>query len=593
MKFKNIVFALTLALVLTLVASSAMASPLHAQTPDLSPSSLDFGDQLTGSTSTAQTVTLTNNDPADLTIGTLSVSGEFALSNDLCSGQVIASAASCTFDVTFSPLSDGAKTGSVSIPSDSVTSPDSVALSGTGISPALSIDPASLDFDNQAVNSTSATQAVTLSNDGTTDLVLGTLTASGEFALSNDLCSGQTLTPTETCTFDVAFSPLSLGSKDGSISVPSNAASSPDSLPLNGNGWEWTSPTVSSISMLDKTPTSALTVRFKIIFSESVTGVDLSDFALITTGDLRNHSLAAVSGTSKTYTVTVNAGNGNGTIRLKVIDDDSIIDLYNNPLGSVGAGNGDFTGSTTYTISTIPTLQKPTGTTGDPTPEFSWTTIKGATNYKYEIRKGSEVIYSRIISSATCGTQQVCTSTPTASLKNGNYKWRVQALVNGQWRGYSNYKSFTVSTALAGFWKGGPNYSEFYITPDRGYIDNFAIYVTVYACNIYNQKLTYTSLVPLKYKKVDSTHFLEFGHLGSFYFGGQTRGLTNAYGSFGLSGYYWPGCGYLYGGPFKSNPTWMNATKPTASGSEVFEFSVSPLPKDLMIPPTIFDLFNP
>jgi hypothetical protein len=420
--------------------------------------------------------------------------------------------------------------------------------------------------------------------------VLGTLAASGEFALSNDLCSGQTLTPTGTCTFDVAFSPLSLGAKNGSISVPSNAASSPDILPLSGSGWEWTKPMVSSMKRLDATPTGALNIRFNVTFSESVTGVDLSDFAL--SSGVTNTSISSVSGSGKTYTVTVNTGNGNGYIRLDVIDDDSIKDSYNNSLGGTGGSeNGNYYGYyAIYNIRTIPTLGTPSGTIGGGIPEFNWNKLTGATKYKYEIRKGAVVIYSKIISSAKCITR--CKDIPSIPyFNNGNYKWRVTAFIDGKWRGYSNYMPFEVSAPLAGFWKGGPNYSEFYITPDRGYIDNFSIYVTVYACNIYNQKFTYTSLVPLIYSR--SLSRSDFRHSGTYYFSGYSKSTTTAYSSFGMYGYYWPGCGYLYGGPFPSNPAWVNNTKPTTSGAEVFEFTVSPLPKDLMIPPTIFDLFNP
>ena len=53
---------------------------------------------------------------------------------------------------------------------------------------------------------------------------------------------------------------------------------------------------------------------------------------------LRQASITAVSGSGATYTVTANTGVGSGTIRLDVVDDDSIIDAGSNPLG--GACNG-------------------------------------------------------------------------------------------------------------------------------------------------------------------------------------------------------------------------------------------------------------
>jgi len=39
----------------------------------------------------------------------------------------------------------------------------------------------------------------------------------------------------------------------------------------------------------------------------------------------------------------VNSGKGQGTLGLLLIDDDSIVDAQQNPLGGTGVGNGDFT----------------------------------------------------------------------------------------------------------------------------------------------------------------------------------------------------------------------------------------------------------
>jgi hypothetical protein len=50
------------------------------------------------------------------------------------------------------------------------------------------------------------------------------------------------------------------------------------------------------------------------------------------------------------YIVTVDTGTGNGTLRLDVVDNDSILDFAGNPLGGVGAGNGDFNTGESYTI---------------------------------------------------------------------------------------------------------------------------------------------------------------------------------------------------------------------------------------------------
>jgi hypothetical protein len=101
---------------------------------------------------------------------------------------------------------------------------------------------------------------------------------------------------------------------------------------------------------VDDPITSAASVDFTVTFSESVQGVDPTDFHLATTGDINDASVLNVSGGPTTYTVTVNTGTGNGTIRLDVVDDDSILDQEGNPLGGIGPGNGNFSGGAIYTI---------------------------------------------------------------------------------------------------------------------------------------------------------------------------------------------------------------------------------------------------
>lgn len=80
---------------------------------------------------------------------------------------------------------------------------------------------------------------------------------------------------------------------------------------------------------------------FIVRFSTEVTGVDLSDFKLTTTGTLSESQIVDISGTGKEYTVMVKVAEGDGTIRLDVIDDDSITDTSGTPLGGRGKRNGD------------------------------------------------------------------------------------------------------------------------------------------------------------------------------------------------------------------------------------------------------------
>jgi Rv2525c-like, glycoside hydrolase-like domain len=108
-------------------------------------------------------------------------------------------------------------------------------------------------------------------------------------------------------------------------------------------------PFVDSIVRADPNPTNAAVVGFTVHFSEAVTGVNKGDFVLTTTG-VTDASIKTVSGAGSTYSVTVNTGFGNGTIRLDVVDNSTIIDDANNPLGGVGSGNGDHSTGAVYTI---------------------------------------------------------------------------------------------------------------------------------------------------------------------------------------------------------------------------------------------------
>lgn len=113
-------------------------------------------------------------------------------------------------------------------------------------------------------------------------------------------------------------------------------------------------PVVASIARSDADPTSADPVHFTVVFSEAVNGVDTGDFVLTTSGTIANAALLSINGSGNTYIATVGTGSGNGTIRLDLLDNDSIVDVFGLPLGGSGAGNGNFTIGDWYTVNKIP-----------------------------------------------------------------------------------------------------------------------------------------------------------------------------------------------------------------------------------------------
>jgi Beta-propeller repeat/Abnormal spindle-like microcephaly-assoc'd, ASPM-SPD-2-Hydin len=96
----------------------------------LNPTSLTFSSVILGGSSAAQTVTLTNQGNASLSISNIQITGDYAQTNN-CPASLSASA-NCTFNVTFTPTASGTRTGTLTITDSVAGSPQTVALSGTG-----------------------------------------------------------------------------------------------------------------------------------------------------------------------------------------------------------------------------------------------------------------------------------------------------------------------------------------------------------------------------------------------------------------------------------------------------------------------------
>jgi hypothetical protein len=104
----------------------------------------------------------------------------------------------------------------------------------------LSINPESVDFKCVSVDNNEP-KTLTITNNGNAPLEIGTITIEGadssQFATQDDLCSGQTVPPSNTCTFKAVFSPPSGGTggpRSADLKIPSIDASTPKVVPLRG-----------------------------------------------------------------------------------------------------------------------------------------------------------------------------------------------------------------------------------------------------------------------------------------------------------------------------------------------------------------------
>ena len=111
------------AAILTVSASSLLLNS--------SSSSLSFGN-VTMPNSGTQSVTLTNAGNSSITISNVTVSGA-GFNATGASGVILTPGQTATLTATFAPAAAGSVTGKISVASNATNSPDSIALSGTGV----------------------------------------------------------------------------------------------------------------------------------------------------------------------------------------------------------------------------------------------------------------------------------------------------------------------------------------------------------------------------------------------------------------------------------------------------------------------------
>jgi hypothetical protein len=187
-------------------------------------------------------VTLTNSGNVVLSISSISITGtnagDFAETHTC--GASVAVGANCTISATFHPTAAGARNAQVSVASNASGSPHTVSLVGNGVAgaPIVALSPMVATFGDQAVNTTSAAQQVTLANTGSATLNISGITLtgtnSGDFAQTYDC--GSSVAAAASCTISVTFTPTASGTRSGQLVIASNASSSPDVVSLTGNG---------------------------------------------------------------------------------------------------------------------------------------------------------------------------------------------------------------------------------------------------------------------------------------------------------------------------------------------------------------------
>lgn len=239
------------------IASSSYSSPdlvavaaLGTQpVAHVSPGTVNLGDVNVGAASAPVNLSVTNTGTGILQLSNLTFGGSaqgFAVTEGTCSPlpKQLGSQESCAMTVNVTPNSTGPLSGVVNISTNDAAGSHSVPLQAVGVQAAISLSQASLDFGDVLSGTTSASQTLTVTNNGSGALDVITVgppvgVNAGEFSTTNT-CGALVAPNGGTCTISVTAAPTSKGSKTASIQIVSNAPTSPTVVSLSANATQGT-----------------------------------------------------------------------------------------------------------------------------------------------------------------------------------------------------------------------------------------------------------------------------------------------------------------------------------------------------------------
>jgi trimeric autotransporter adhesin len=100
--------------------------------------------------------------------------------------------------------------------------------------PVATLGPKTVNFGDVTVGQQSQPMTVKVTNTGSDDMSMGTITTTGDFSQTNN-CANM-LAPTQSCTVSVTFTPTKKGIRNGQLQVNDNAPLSPQTAKLTGKG---------------------------------------------------------------------------------------------------------------------------------------------------------------------------------------------------------------------------------------------------------------------------------------------------------------------------------------------------------------------
>ena len=284
-----------------------------------SPTTLQFGSVTDGTTSTSQTVTITNGTSGAVNLGAGSISGpnagDFAITGGTCGGSLAASA-SCTASIDFSPTTTNSESATWSITTSGNPASLSATLSGTGLAAggSATLSPTSLSWYKVAVGNSGGPKVTTLTNNSSGTITISSVGFTGanptDFVSYQKTC-GATLAASASCTFTITFRPTVPGTRIATLAINDSAGNSPQQLSLTGLGTGVAaSPSAiafgtvneGSMSTMQTITVSNTTANSLTLSAGALSGANAADFAIAST--TCGSSIAASTSCTATVTFT-------------------------------------------------------------------------------------------------------------------------------------------------------------------------------------------------------------------------------------------------------------------------------------------------
>lgn len=273
----------------------------------LSRSSIAFGQQAVGSTSTPTTITLTNRQTAPISLPSITTAGDFVATHNC--GASLPPNGRCTITVTFAPAALGLRTGALTVAHSGNNSPLTATLKGTGVQ-AVELSKTSLSFGSRLLGTTSDTKTIVLTNNQDVDLGLLGIVTTGDFAQTNNC--GTRVPARGKCSIGVTFAPTVVGTRSGVLAVGHDAPAPTQPLTLSGTG------NVNGLKTLTVAPGGpsiplGTSQRFRV--AASFKNGTSADFTAFVTWSSQDSAVASISNSAGSQGLATSTGAGSTTIR--------------------------------------------------------------------------------------------------------------------------------------------------------------------------------------------------------------------------------------------------------------------------------------